>query len=71
MPVCAVSSTAFQYLSYMGLSEVGGKPNFPYVGPHRDGSGINRILLQHAETPNFIILVTILKNNKFLSLSST
>ena len=53
MPVCAVSSTAFQYLSYMGLSEVGGKPNFPYVGPHRDGSGINRILLQHAETPNF------------------
>ena len=57
----------FQYLSYMDLHEVGGKPIFPHVGPCRDGSGINRIPLQHAETRNFIILVKYSKHQNLKS----
>ena len=30
--ICSASSTPFQYLSYMGLHEIGGKPYFPHVG---------------------------------------
>ena len=46
----------------MGLHEIGGRPNFPQVGPCRNSSSISKIPPQHAEEHDFVTIFKIPKS---------